>query len=149
MNDAEARVTWLRQVIERDKAEAEALLTEEWGDRPWAVENCSENECPCIVYQGEYKPFDEPQVPPIHYIADAETPELATWIARHDPRSVIADCEAKLGILGLYDLWTAGPSDHPALGAAICAISDAVHHLASGYRYRDGYAEHWPALAQA
>ena len=57
---------------------------------------------------------------------------------------VVADCEAKLGILGVHDLWIGEEqSGHPSLGAAACAINDAVRHLASAYRHRQGYAEHW------
>lgn len=68
----------------------------------------------------------------------------ATHIVANDPRDVIARCEAELAILNLYRLWAAEDLDgNPALGAAACAISDAVRHLASGYRHRDGYTQHW------
>lgn len=70
--------------------------------------------------------------------------EIAAHIALNDPQDVIARCEAELGILDLYGLWAAEDlNGNPALGAAACAVSDAVRHLASGYKYRDGYAQHW------
>lgn len=65
----------------------DALPKNEWGDTPWHAEECAEDEddgAPghtCIVAQGEYKPFDEPQVPLIQYIADCETPAHAAYIA--------------------------------------------------------------------
>ena len=44
------------------------------------------HECPCIVkVQGAYKPFDEPRVPLIQYVCDAEGPEYAAWIASMHP----------------------------------------------------------------
>lgn len=27
-------------------------LPGEWGDRPWHIDECVENDCPCIVAQG-------------------------------------------------------------------------------------------------
>lgn len=56
----------------------------DWEGRPWQVEAC-QDDCECIVYQGEYKPHTEPQIPPIQYVADAETPEHAAWIALMSP----------------------------------------------------------------
>jgi Family of unknown function (DUF6221) len=70
--------------------------------------------------------------------------EIAAHMALNDPQDAIARCEAELGILNLYRLWAAEDlSGNAALGAAACAVSDAVRHLASGYKHRDGYAEHW------
>ncbi|MEU8469549.1 hypothetical protein AB0F30_16775 [Streptomyces sp. NPDC029006] len=66
-----------------------ALPAEHWGNRPWQAEECSDTDdmtpCPCIVSQGEYREFDQPQIPPIQYVADAETPEFATYIAAMHP----------------------------------------------------------------
>ena len=67
----------------------------------------------------------------------------AQHVAANDPPDTIARCEAELGILDLHALWAAGPSAHPAMGAAACAVSDAVRHVARAYRYWEGYAEHW------
>lgn len=81
----------LRAAAERLRDLREALPTEHWGDRPWQAEECSNTDdappspCPCIVSQGEYRDFDQPQDPPIQYIADAETPEFAAWIATMHP----------------------------------------------------------------
>jgi hypothetical protein len=65
-----------------------AAMTSRWPDVRWRVEECSNvetDDCPCIVYQGNYSPFDEAQVPPIQYIADGESPEHAFYIAAMDP----------------------------------------------------------------
>jgi hypothetical protein len=51
---------------------------------PWHVEKCAEYECPCIVAEGATSHHNEPSVPE-RYIADAETPELAEWIALAHP----------------------------------------------------------------
>ncbi|MEH0542965.1 hypothetical protein QA802_07750 [Streptomyces sp. B21-105] len=81
----------LRAAAERLRDLREALPTEHWGDRPWQAEECSRTDdappspCPCIVSQGEYRDFDQPQDPPIQYIADAETPEFAAYIATMHP----------------------------------------------------------------
>jgi Family of unknown function (DUF6221) len=146
MGETEA-VAWLREQVQARLAAAQAMLSEDWGDLPWAVTECvngMRGDCPCIVYQGSYKPFRQPQVPPVRYIADAETPQIAQWIIANDPRRVIADCEADLGIIALYDRWAGDYlGGNPELGAAACAISDAARHAASGYRYHPGYVEHW------
>jgi hypothetical protein len=101
--------------LDEEDTAAQVLRDEGWGDRPWDVTECSDKasgECPCIVYQGEYKPFTEAQVPHIRYIADAETPEIATWIARYDPasalreiavrRKIVRRCAARMNEMDVY-----------------------------------------------
>jgi len=46
-------------------------------ETPWTVVECADY-CPCIVVQGSDEPPDE-------YLADAETPELAAYIALMHP----------------------------------------------------------------
>lgn len=66
-----------------------AVPSERWGDRPWHAEECTDTDtmegCPCIVAQGEDRDFDQPQDPPIQYVADAETAEFAAYIAAMHP----------------------------------------------------------------
>ena len=69
---------------------AEAADAADWPGGPWAVDKCSENGCPCIVYQGERNPYTEPQVPRIQYVADTETPEHAAYIASMHPGVALA-----------------------------------------------------------
>jgi hypothetical protein len=75
-------------------------------------------------------------------------------IALNDPRDVIARCEAELAILDFRDLagTIASASDDGQTGERseaqqarrrLDVLNIAVEHLASGYRYHDGYAGHW------
>lgn len=60
------------------------LPEDDWGDHPWHVEACDEERpgrCRCIVAQGERRPLEEQQIPPVRYIADAKAPEFARYIA--------------------------------------------------------------------
>ncbi|WP_329217401.1 hypothetical protein [Streptomyces microflavus] len=79
----------LRAAAEKLRAAAAVVPSDDWGTRPWHVEECSDTDtmesCPCIVAQGEHKEFDQPQVPLIQYVADAETTEHAAWIALMHP----------------------------------------------------------------
>ncbi|GAA0704844.1 hypothetical protein GCM10010193_69820 [Kitasatospora atroaurantiaca] len=56
-------------------------------DQPWHVEECADNEtggCPCIV---AYQQHDDSSGFGVttRYVADAETPEFAQWIALMNP----------------------------------------------------------------
>ncbi|MFE0692864.1 hypothetical protein [Streptomyces sp. NPDC058869] len=118
----------LRAAAEKLRAAAAAVPSDDWGTRPWHVEECSDTDtmesCPCIVAQGEHKEFDQPQVPLIQYVADAETTEHAAWIALMHPgvglavarwlghHAAMADRLASL-VDGAPD-----GSDHPALAVA-------------------------------
>ena len=78
----------LRTAAEKIRELIDGVPRDLWGDRPWHVEACSDKatgDCPCIVTQGEYKPFDQPQVPMIQYVADAETTGHANYIAAMHP----------------------------------------------------------------
>ncbi|MEV5854695.1 hypothetical protein [Streptomyces anulatus] len=79
----------LRAAAEKLRAASAAVPSDDWGNRPWHVEECSDTDtmesCPCIVAQGEHREFDQPQVPLIQYVADAETTEHAAWIALMHP----------------------------------------------------------------
>lgn len=91
--------------LDEAEAAAKALRDEDWDDRPWDVTECSDKssaECPCIVYQGAYAPLPEAQVPHIRYIADAETPEIAAWIARHDPARALRKLAVRRRILARH-----------------------------------------------
>jgi hypothetical protein len=94
--------------IDEEEARAKALADRDWGLRPWEVTECAgqpgdpHDGCPCIVYQGEYGPVDEPQIPQIQYIADAEAPEYAAHIADHDPARVLREVAAKRSMLRMY-----------------------------------------------
>lgn len=79
----------LRTAATRLRTLTGALPANDWGNRPWHAEECNDtddtNSCPCIVAQGEYRDFDQPQIPLIQYVADAENPEFAAYIATMHP----------------------------------------------------------------
>ncbi|MFC7794641.1 hypothetical protein [Streptomyces cinereoruber] len=111
----------LRAAARKLRETLAALPTEDWGDRPWHVEECSDTECasacPCIVAQGEYQPFDQPQTPPIQYVADAETPECAAYIALMGPhvgRALVRVLDQAADALTGVDV----DADEPALTVA-------------------------------
>lgn len=62
-----------------------------------------------------------------------------------DPRFAVTDCEAKLAIVAQYEA-TLG-YDNAEDERLSWALETVVEHLASAYRYRDGYAGHWGQAA--
>jgi len=154
MSVDDAAVAWLRQQIEADKAAAEAAPGDHWQsfteddiagasvyDEQWV-----------LLYPQRYehdKPMsNRPGATGPQYIQRSRN-ELVAHIARHDPQDVIADCEAKLTILAehggehmcfknghdgnTWDYWIGD-----------CRI---MATLASAYRHREGYAQHWEPVS--
>lgn len=103
------------------------------------------------------------------YLGDAA---CGTHIALNDPQDVIARCEAELAILGEHYIFTKqdrseryeefsivtagipGGAGDQGMGCVTChytgfgavkafGICRTVKAVASGYRHRDGYAQHW------
>ena len=71
-----------------------AIHAPDLDDQSWHTEECADDEqgnCPCIVAQGaiglEYGSV------PLYYVADAETPEVAAYIAAMGPNvgALLAD----------------------------------------------------------
>jgi hypothetical protein len=141
-------MTWLREAVSRRKALAEAATAGPWrslieGRDHWGgdsfVMTAGEDLYPHVVVGGKaYNP---------NWEADQD------FIAANDPPGVIARCEAELAALDLcarviredagrhedcgdVDAWT---------GLAVARLS--IGFIASGYRYREGYAGHWGASA--
>ncbi|MFF8297708.1 hypothetical protein ACF07M_20240 [Streptomyces globisporus] len=145
----------LRAAAEKLRAAAAAVPSDDWGTRPWHVEECSDTDtmesCPCIVAQGEHKEFDQPQVPLIQYVADAETPEHAAYIVLMHPGvglalAVLLDAEAlrydRAASVGEFDASHERPLAvaRQLLGtsvAAECGCDPAPH------REDDGTYSHW------
>ncbi|MEU7338668.1 hypothetical protein [Streptomyces sp. NPDC007074] len=98
----------LRTAADKIRKLAGALPDTDWGDLPWRAEECSDTDdmapCPCIVSQGERKPFDQPQVPLIQYVADAENPEYAAYIAAMGPSVALAVADWLTREAELWDL---------------------------------------------
>jgi hypothetical protein len=69
-----------------DRAEAVAARDPS-EDGSWHVVECADEtagDCPCIVAQGRQSYGDDMETPK-WYVADAETPEIAQWVAMMDP----------------------------------------------------------------
>lgn len=129
---------WLRAEIEADKREANVkVIRKRWEIDPgsWATGTgiIGEDGRPVAVAIGDY---------------------AARHIVRHGPLDKLADCEAKLAILGMHPPMPGGLIDEmPTTGTVCRRCSSGPMHLgepypcrtvrllASGYRHRDGYRE--------
>ncbi|MFB4265317.1 DUF6221 family protein [Nonomuraea sp. GTA35] len=111
-------ITWLRIVIEGDKATAEAVSGPDW----IAIEAA--------------------------YAEDFYNEEAAEHIRRHGVHDVIARCEAELKLLDLHGpnrygyCLTCDPDSCGCVGSGDypCAM---VHALLSGFRHREGFKPEW------
>lgn len=77
----------LRAASARLRELAKALHAPDLADQSWHVEECANEEqgdCPCIVAQGLHSEGRGPMTP-LYYVADAETPECAAYIAAMGP----------------------------------------------------------------
>lgn len=64
-------------------------------------------------------------------------------IIRHDPRNVVADCEAKLAILDLYEKQAARAGENAMEEDRTWILDPVVRLLGAGYKHRPGYREEW------
>jgi hypothetical protein len=76
-------------------------------------------------------------------IVDPDEYETADHIATHDPRDVIARCDAHLKLIGGYEELTASPLRIADAGLNLqwTILRKVLKILAEGYRHRDGYDE--------
>ncbi|MFI7691765.1 DUF6221 family protein [Nonomuraea sp. NPDC049655] len=132
-------LSWLRSVIEGDKAVAEALP-----HGPWRVE-MSERRYPQQISNAQAILIAETTTGPEH------EPVIANYIALHDPRDTIARCDAELAILDQVlpevrrvairlaeefgGMW---PDDMLTSSETLLLTT-----LASGYRHREGFNPAW------
>jgi Family of unknown function (DUF6221) len=138
-------LAWLREQIEGDESAARGLA--DLGSGHWiAVKNAGLD---WTVHDALGGMLQAPSM------ADCWGEAPAQFIAGNDPQDVIARCEAELAILDRHSPVTAayGPMERlPCCGA--CSPDEdmtyatswpcgTVLDLASGYRHRPGYAEHW------
>ena len=132
----EEAIEWLRRQVQARLATAQEAISN--GDGAWHT------GCTCDHGCRDYPACEQVEGDDITiYNEGGHDSGQARHIAANDPQDTIARCEAELGILDVYDLWAAEPGGHPTMNAAACAVSDAVRHLASGYKHRDGYTQHW------
>jgi hypothetical protein len=122
---------WFRAQVEADKAAAELA----------AREGSQWKQADPLRYPGAIASLGGMVV----YDEGAPDEHQAAHIAIHDPRDVIADCDAKLAVLDFRDLaetWERA-AGKPQKQAEVLRI--VVRQLASGYRHRDGWQESWAA----
>ena len=164
-------IAWLRGQIEGDKRAAGKARgkTGRWWRRTWRPYlNSDVIESHGALLEGDPE-VDDPE----HdiFIADVVIydegrPSDAEFahIALHDPRDVVADCEAKLALLDVHVpvqdgtrvtckvcvTWEDDPFDgETEFGIALPVAWPCMtlEITAAGYRHRDGYAERWDAQA--
>ena len=153
----DAAVAWLREQVLARLAMAQALAV--YGTGAWtAVQNDGDGP--------DFTVSDEASSDGV--MAGTWRQYAAFFIAANDPRQIIADCESGLAILNEHHILTTSDRneayeefsvvriggadrDHGCVtchyygmggvkGYGICRTVKAV---ASGYRHRPGYAEHW------
>lgn len=83
--------TELRAAAEKLRKLVASIEAPDLPDQSWHTEECADDErgnCPCIVAQGTLS-LEQGSVP-MFYVADAETPECAAYIAAMGPPVALA-----------------------------------------------------------
>lgn len=135
MTDMSDAMAWLRKQIAEDRRLAEAVGDPET-DGAWyyseplgeTVRSEAQQYIACGPYDG---PVDE---------------DAARHIVRHDPRTVLAQCDAHTAILDRYE--RAREAGHQGRYtewelAQLEAFEAAVEIVALAYRHHPGYREEW------
>jgi hypothetical protein len=121
-------VAWLREQIESDIEKAESA-----SPGPWSYEDSA-----IIPYFAE-----EPFLMPIVGMANKDDAE---HILAHSPTEVIADCEAKLELIELYELQAAKRHQDVPQEDRTEVLAAVIIRLADCYRHREHY-ENWEGWA--
>lgn len=139
---AEPMLAWLRATITGDKALAESIRV---GLGEWRYDRTAYPGCPPEHALG----VGDRVVVDVGFMDDDFVkPDEARHIATHDPRDVIARCEAELALLDKAEeaikdaegvgLWSQTEGEvHGRAGA----YREAAEIIAGGYRHRPGYAD--------
>ena len=127
-------LSWTRQQIEARKALAESA-----SPSPWSA-NAEHDEV--LAEDGE-------RVADGFALSGNQLRNTVDHIVFNDPRQIIADCEADLGILDDHEPGWAGLKRD----VRVCMACDAergdrwpcrtVRRIAAGYQYRPGYRPEW------
>jgi Family of unknown function (DUF6221) len=142
---------WLRAQVEADKAAALAVRD---NSAPWGGQWRAHRPCWLETRSGIVLAM-------ANALGTEFEPGVVEHIAIHDPRDVIADCDAKLRLLSLHEpvegvgggieCEACGPNNGSPPGMIVVLGEDefwpcaTVLVLASGYRHRDGWQEEWSA----
>jgi hypothetical protein len=172
--DPDEAVAWLREQIEGDLAAARIIGPggydpQRWDTDPPGQVNCAsmgasaaitaalgpdaDSSCGWVRLEswdrcpGDPEDVRESAVP-VALVEDGR--REVDHIRRHDPRNVVADCEAKLAILDacLPDASMDAAVDNGDISVEDYVSSEAMgatilRFLAAAYRHREGYARYW------
>lgn len=114
----------LRAAAEKIRTLAKAIEAPDLPDQTWHTEECANEErgdCPCIVAQGRYPAEPSGAMQPVYYVADAETPEVASYLAAMHPGVGAA----------LADWLDSAAEDAEQIGPDYRALAVARHILGS------------------
>lgn len=133
-------VAWLRRQIEGGNAAAEQLAAVPGVSAAWTETTSG------VLEAGDGAADD-----PWGYTWAAGDSRLTRFIARHDPQDMIALAEAHLALLfehgGEHMCYSNGQDGNTwDWWIGDCRVMTT---LASAYRHREGYAEHWGAVQEA
>ena len=147
VSSEEGLVAWLRGQVEADLALARRVAARHVA--PPGHERAGEAFWPVPGVTARLQRFSDPDVR-----------AGLDLIRAHGPQWAIADCEAKLALIGACedqmdrdprenDGYSEGRDDDEIKRDEALAdfAGDVLSLLAQGYRHRDGYAEHWPDQA--
>jgi hypothetical protein len=135
MGGQEAALLWLRHVIEQDLAVATVTGAGGNGVRAWHVASPRGKSWTQVIgTDGQ----------PVGLVQNQNGEHL--HVTLHDPRSVVDDCQAKLGLLDFCERVIHEDGNHVPRSdgwAGLGVARFALGCVAYAYRHREGYAEHW------
>lgn len=117
----------LRAAAEKIRALVAAIDAPDLPDQSWHTEACADEErgdCPCIVAQGSYEAEPSGMRQPLYYVADAETPECATYIAAMGPPVALAIAKSLDDTRELHEPKLRGHAGAIPPGCQWCADED-------------------------
>jgi len=128
--------TWLRARFDDDERVARAVRDQRWVYRR-SHDSAAEQTDHVLLIGDQVVGADNGD--------DPLTPSEAEHIARHDPKRVLAEVDAKRRILAEYANALNRRKQHPdmASAGALLTMVRVVKLLAVPYANRDGYREEW------
>jgi len=137
-------VAFLRARLDEDEASVQALtVPHQWHTGPGDDPEWTDEELVCMWPPEFHTPYEQDK----HWRGlTVSGPELAAYIARHDPARVLAEVEAKRKIVNALEQWS--DPTNPAIKYAGAELRrDSLFHvcvaLASVYAGHDDYWPEW------
>jgi hypothetical protein len=133
-------VPWLREQIAAVRETARNAIVRKSSGDVWGVE-----EDPPYRWGQDFKDTEVigGGKPIVQCNYEYGGPMIAAHIAEHDPRTVLAQCEAHEKIVGLVDLSFNDDGEPIFLGGYGEAYWDVVRIIALAYQHRPGYRKEW------